>query len=77
MPLGTPISARVEEGTPVTFAIAAADPTGALDGDGLLVAETKTMTPTTATTAAIAIQGNHPDDLLRRRADGRLVGRGP
>jgi hypothetical protein len=77
MPLGTPISARVKAGTPVTFAIAAADPTREFDVDGLLVAKTITMTPTTATTAAIAIHGNDPDDLLRRRAAGRLVGRGP
>lgn len=77
MPLGTPISARVEAGTPVTFAIAAADPTRGFDVDGLLVAKTRTMTPTTPTTAAIGIHGNHRDDLLRRDAAGRLVGRAP
>lgn len=81
MPFGTPISARVEAGTPVTFAIAAADPKRGLDVDGLLVTKRMTMIPTTATTAAIGIHGNHRDDPLRRgelrAAAGRLVDRAP
>lgn len=77
MPLGTPTSARVEPDTPVTFAIAAADPLRVFDVDGVLVAKTTTMTPTTATTAVIGTHGSHRDDLLRLGAGGRLAGRPP
>src|SRR5512132_962781 len=73
-PGGTPISARVDAGTLVTLAMAAADPVRGFGVDGVLVAKTTSMTPTTATTAPTAIHGNHRIDAPCRGAAGRLLG---